>query len=250
MARTKPTEAREKVFRAEQTRRQDLERHDPEFQLALRALEVSAKRLSVPPLIPASELTEENWRLPPSVEEQFQEWSGAAKTFFDRWGFEPILTENNEVKLFIHMPLSWKTSVETGETVEVTRKYKYHSTGAVDALEKYYRQIRKRVRTEKGRPLPLRKATLNLQIKAKISTHRKQGLNDQQILNHVDPPSKNRWRPRTDPRYSDVYKKHARRLNLDRAKIAAERELRKLHRAEEAESRKIRDKLRYLISHT
>jgi hypothetical protein len=143
MARTKPTDARDKILRAERIRLRQCTL-DPEFQRDLTELESVAKRLATtsPGLMPVSKLTEADL-LPTADETAFRE---LAERFKENWNFQPRLTDDGKVELSIPSPISAKGTVgKTAWTVvdDDTRRF---SAGEVTALLEHSRSARQRAR--------------------------------------------------------------------------------------------------------
>jgi len=162
MPRTKPSQARSKIFEAEQLRLR-LERHNPEFKRDLEELEAIAKRLHGTSQL--SSLSKEKLKLgeqvkvaegvvipkdllPTPDEEAFHE---LAERFKEKWNFQPYWGEDGRVILFVRMPAGGLRILNTGEVIETTRRGKYHSDTDVDALAKYFRDLREQARLRKGR---------------------------------------------------------------------------------------------------
>lgn len=186
MARTKPTEALKKFLRAERTRLRQREL-DPDFLRDLEPLEAIAKRLAPSGLIPISKLSEmsEKDLLPTDDETAFHD---LAERFKEKWNFQPRFTDDGKVELSIRSPVSWKTSPATGETIEVTRRYKHHAPGDVDALEKYYRSLRERARAKKGRPAAKKRKRIGTdEERLEARKLRAQGKTFQQIAQNMYP---------------------------------------------------------------
>jgi hypothetical protein len=168
MARPKPDEITSKIIRAENLRLRALSR-DPEFQRDLRRLEEAAKSLPQVPLISPSKLSTQNWRLPARIEKEFSTWSEAANAFRDRWGFKPYLNETHSVELFVRSPVSFSTSLDTGNVTEFKLNTHHHPLGDVAALAKHYKTLRtQRSPTSGKRSTTIRRhfGTLELKLRA------------------------------------------------------------------------------------
>jgi hypothetical protein len=143
MPRTKPTEARDKILRAERIRLQQL-KLDAEFQRDMKQLESIAKRLAAaaPGLIPVSKLPEvtEKQLLPTADEARFRD---LAAHFKQNWNFQARWNGDGKVELSILMPAGGYKMLPSGEVIETTRRGK-HPDSYVDGLAKYDRSLRQR----------------------------------------------------------------------------------------------------------
>lgn len=161
MARTKPTEARDKILEAERTRLGKL-KLNADFERDLTELEAVAKRLATAPAgrIPVSKLSSAMTKkdlLPTDDETLFHD---LAERFRKNWNFQPRWNDDGGVELSIPMPAGEYKTLPGGETIETTRRG-YHPDGHVDALAKYYRSLRQLVGEKRGKRQPQRRRRPN-----------------------------------------------------------------------------------------
>jgi hypothetical protein len=251
--RTKPTDARDKILKAERIRRQHLEL-DPAFKRELNNIETLANQLvaNPAPRISAKEPSKIDGKdlLPTPDEEAFD---AAAQRFAEKWNFRPVMVDNR-LKLFTRMPVSYEI-LKDGDFIEKTRRGKYHPHGDVDALAKYYRSLREQIRSEKGKKPPAqRRRNAAQEQRLKALEMQAKGLTLDQITKKLSKkykqPRKKKWSPEQDPRYRGTYDKYRSppfSLDVDTAMKRADAEVREFHRREEDENRKLRERTRHLL---